>query len=473
MNTSDVETRLRATLEAKAATVIDDGLVVRGPSETSSRAVIGLSSPEPASGNRRLITAAVAAAAAVVVGIGGGLAVRRDAGPPETPLHTHPASPGFASPAPSPVWPLSADGRLPGPVAAEQLSTPESAAHAYLSDVVGLPATWPLRAVVTWSGRGRATAEYVVQDVAASLELAHDGNGLWFVSSATTEQVRAALVSHTETAADVRLSAGPRTPTDGLDIRLRALAADGRVLGDSIGHAAARSDTLSIRWNDDRERPVALRGDVLDDVDGDPSTPPVVVGHFALAIPGPPALALLPPGVDVHSSEPVFRTGGDVDTVAAAYLRSRFPDFPSPGVKIDGAVTRGHLGFVRWAVEADVARGTVILRRTEDRWDVVAATTDGVDLSGLRVEEGRLGGSITTDNINALFADVLQPDGAPVPSAPRPDGQPGAAYRFGTAGGPGEGALELDVVLPGGPVVVRASLVGGTILAVSEVVMAG
>ncbi|HUP84314.1 MAG TPA: hypothetical protein VM143_01480 [Acidimicrobiales bacterium] len=178
--------------------------------------------------------------------------------------------------------------------------------------------------------------------------------------------------------------------------------------------------------------------------------------------------AATPSGYDVLTAEPVFLGGvGVVDEVTRAYLKDRFPDYPSPGIKVDTARTRGRRAFARWEVADALAAGTLFLRQGEAGWDVIASTTDGIDLTGLRVEPGRVRGEARTTNINSMFADVLLLDGTPVPGAPRPDGQPGAEYRYATAAGPANDAVHIDVVIPS-QAVLRVGLVGGTILALSE-----
>ncbi len=180
----------------------------------------------------------------------------------------------------------------------------------------------------------------------------------------------------------------------------------------------------------------------------------------------------LPNGFDVTTATPLFSADGSPDEVGLRYLRDRFPDFPAPGVTADAAQTEGDSATVRWRTGDDggeIASGELYLRRSADRWAVVAAGTDGVDLSSLTYDGTRVAGTVRTTSDNSLFADVLDWQGQPVHRAPRPEGQPGAAYRLGTAGGPSNSELDLDVMNPRAPAVVRVSLVGGTVLSVSEV----
>lgn len=181
----------------------------------------------------------------------------------------------------------------------------------------------------------------------------------------------------------------------------------------------------------------------------------------------------LPAHFDLESATPVFVAPGDPDAVALAYMQSRFPDYPRPGVIVQPAAVDGNRAEANWTTggpdEGVLATGKLHLRLEGDWWTVVAATTDDVDLSGLSYDNVRVEGTIRTADEDALFADVLTWRGEPVHRAPRPEGQPGAAFRFGTAGGPGAGELALDVKHPMAPTVVRVHLVGGTLLSISEV----
>lgn len=257
------------------------------------------------------------------------------------------------------------------------------------------------------------------------------------------------------------------------------LAADGRVLSNAEtrvepqkeGQAGAAA-VVALQW-DGQEMAAVIRADVKDDHDGNPSTPDATIGHWTTALPalsgGPQGM---PAAVDYQTGEPVFRAPGSVDEVAESYLRDRFPDYPAPGVELEPAFTRGRDAVVTWSTGdsgGTLASGSLWLRRFDEAWAVMAAMTNDVDISALEVGEGRVRGRVTTENINSLFADVFQPDGTPAAGSPRPEGQPNAAYRFGTAGGPGRGSLDIDVPVEPGSAVVRVNLVGGTILSISEV----
>lgn len=372
------------------------------------------------------------------------------------------------------AWPLTDDEPLPGGVAREQLATPEAAARAYLQAVAQLPGDWPLGSID--ENDDAATVHYVLQDVPARVTLARDDTQLWYVTGASTEHLDVGAPTITETGVEVSVAGGIRAST-GARVRLTALAADGapldtqvvRVVPSDRRAGAAAAPVHGLRWSQ-TDLPAAVRADVLSDHDGNAASPEVVVGHWSAGI-APPAAAGLPQGVDLRTSGALFTAAGALDDVTAAYMRSRFPDYPTPAVRVDRARTRGTRAFATWAsgdASEPLATGLLVLTRTTEGWGVIAATTDGVDLSDVRAGDGRLRGRVVSEDDNALFADVLRADGTPVAGSPRPGGFPGADYRFGTAGGPGRGAIALDVPLAE-PAVLRVSLVGGTILSISEV----
>jgi len=194
----------------------------------------------------------------------------------------------------------------------------------------------------------------------------------------------------------------------------------------------------------------------------------------------------LPPWFDPATATVVFDTAYDEPRVAAEdYLRSRFLDFPAPGVMItDLSADDDGLATADWGALQELPpefryHGKVFLRLVDDSWDVVASTTDGVHLSGLERQDGRLAGEVTSEGVDMLALDVLGLDGEPVAGAPEPDGYPGAEYRFGTAGVSDTGPNSAGIAVPANievgdtPVIVRAQHVGGTLLSVAEVVFPG
>lgn len=185
--------------------------------------------------------------------------------------------------------------------------------------------------------------------------------------------------------------------------------------------------------------------------------------------------ATLPAGFDRATATPVFSGAGDERAVAQAYLDDRFPD---RAPIVDGTDRGDGFAHAEWRVVEDVdgsgasqaiASGDVLMREIDGGWAVVAATTDGLDLSTLSYDGERVRGSAFTASPNSLFADVLTPAGEPVRHAPRPDGfTEESSFRFGTAAGPGRGALPIDVEHRRAPAVVRITMIGGTMLSIAE-----
>jgi hypothetical protein len=168
---------------------------------------------------------------------------------------------------------------------------------------------------------------------------------------------------------------------------------------------------------------------------------------------------------DAASAPVVFSAEGDADAVADAYLRERFRDYPVPGVEIASITSDGAEATATWMTGGFGAApygGTILLRSDGETWGVLAATTDGVDLSEVAFDGRRVQGRITYTGIDILAVDVTNLAGEPVEGAPRPGGYPGAAYRYGTAGESDTGSFDLDLAATDEAVVVRAQYVGGT-----------
>lgn len=213
-----------------------------------------------------------------------------------------------------------------------------------------------------------------------------------------------------------------------------------------------------------------------------PVTTGVVVPEVAGPAIDPMILSLLPWHFDASNAVPVYAADGDAMYVAVGYLASRFPDSEALGVEI--AYLEEIDGFVlaRWAwglelnPEAEQVEqgrgGWLLLRPNETGFEVIASTTNSVDLSSVAYG-GELGGvSGTITGPGGLGVDVLTLEGTPVPSVPYPDGFfPKAAYLWGTAGVVDFSPLAFDVSPVSGPVIVRAHIAGGTLLSVSEFVL--
>lgn len=464
--TQDLESRLRETLASKANAIAASDLRQSSPHDAPAGV---LEADEHPSRRRPLVLAM--AAVALATGLTA-LVVTRDTGRQiDAPVAAGPATSTSPAGQASRAWPLNGDEPLPAPTP-EDPRTPDAVARSYLTEVVDLPADWPLQDLTHQDGT--AVVDYVLQDVPSQVRLARADNDSWYVTSAITELARPELVGSTAAGIDVSVAPGPRTYSNGMNVRVIAVATDGRELARTLVRAvppkkgeAGAAAIASLHWTG-VELAAAVRADVLDDHDDDPTTPDAILGHWTVGVATPQPTGL-PGGYDVLKAEAVhLGQSGDVDTVVLDYVRTRFPDYPSPGIEVEPARTRGRRAFARWEVREAETGGYFFLREADRRWDVIAATTDGMDLSQLRLEPGRVHGRVTTTNINSLFADVLLLDGSPVPDAPRPDGQPDAAYRFATAAGPANREVDIDVPVAA-PTILRVGLVGGTILAVTEV----
>ncbi|HEX4903893.1 MAG TPA: hypothetical protein VFU93_00485 [Acidimicrobiales bacterium] len=176
---------------------------------------------------------------------------------------------------------------------------------------------------------------------------------------------------------------------------------------------------------------------------------------------GPAAVASpLPTGFDVNTANPFFSAEGQAENVVEAYLRDRFPDYPSPGVSMEAPAEEGLVTRVRWSTgsetEGELASGDVFLRQVDGAWGVVATTTDDLDLSDLAYDGDRVIGTVTSTSDESLFVEVRDWRGDFVRQQPE---------RFG-----GEvGQLDVDVANRLAPTTVRILQVGGTVLSIAEV----
>lgn len=292
----------------------------------------------------------------------------------------------------------------------------------------------------------------------------------------------------TRRAADVPGRDGPRTSTRRSRRAVALVAVCAALLG--LGVAAVR--------NADRE-PSELT--TQPEPDPTATTPPTTSGSDAAEPPPdpvpaePPATpddwrALLPPGFVPDTAAALGHWPGDTDDPSAPadqaitrYLDSRLPDLlqmsPS-GIAIEvieesPTVTAHHVVF---AVDDRWVGHVVITRRTAHGVEVVAAIADSVDVTGLQRDTEAIRGAISSSGADLLAADLLDPDGVPVPGSPFPDGVTGNEPIFGTAGstratvpGADRSMLELDVPISptaAAPVTVRLRHVGGTWLSITE-----
>jgi hypothetical protein len=202
-----------------------------------------------------------------------------------------------------------------------------------------------------------------------------------------------------------------------------------------------------------------------------PGTP--VVPDPEPDVAGPLESSPLPAGFDPTTASAVFAADGDVDAVAQAYAEDRFDVARS--VTVDPAVVSGATATATWSfgegeAEGTIAQGQLFLREEPTGWVVTASLISEV-LLDVAHTGARVTGTASTTNINSLAVDVLTADGQPVPGAPEVGMTDVDGDRFGTAGMT-QGTASLDVDVPvDGPVVLRAWLVGGSVLGVAEVAL--
>lgn len=183
----------------------------------------------------------------------------------------------------------------------------------------------------------------------------------------------------------------------------------------------------------------------------------------------------LPEGFDPELVNPLLAMDGNPEEVATQYIESRLPYLNAGVSRVE---EQDGYTLVQWAwgqylVDSEPEpgqRGWLLMRPTIRGFEIIAATTDGIDLSDLRINEGSLQGVIESDTEEFIGADVLDLDDEPVASAPNPDGfTPEADFPWGTAGA-GTPPLTIDLPVPE-PVTVRVNRVGGTLLSISEVIL--
>ena len=248
-----------------------------------------------------------------------------------------------------------------------------------------------------------------------------------------------------------------RLPTTGRSRRPLLLAAAALVVVAAIGLG------LAVRGDDG--------GSSVGPADTPAPTTPAPTVPTPDPAPTPPGS--LPAGFDPATASALFRAPGEVGEVVDAYFADRYD--AAGTLAFDLPVVDGRQAVVRWRVSGDlegvIAAGDVLLREDADGWAVVASTIDDIDLSGVSHRGGRVTGPVTKTSLQSLALDVLGADGEPVDGSPLP-GTSGSTGRFGTAAmGTDLGTLDVDVPVDGEPVVLRAMLVGGSILGVAEVAL--
>lgn len=186
---------------------------------------------------------------------------------------------------------------------------------------------------------------------------------------------------------------------------------------------------------------------------------------------------LLPDGFDPEQGVPLFTQEGNPEEIATQYLETRIPFVDAGVARVE---EQDGYTLVQWAwgrlLDPDYQggdrgeKGWLVLRPILRGFEVVAATTDGVDLSDLTLRGGGVNGIVESDSGEFIGADVLSLDGSPVGSSPYPDGFfPDAMSLWGTAGASSP-PLTLDVPVSE-PVIIRVNRVGGALLSISEVIL--
>jgi hypothetical protein len=334
------EDEVRAMLARRAADVLP--APAAAPAEPPVD--IRLTDPGGPGGDGRWRFVAAAAAAVVLVAGVATFAATRDPGAPT-------AETGLAQPLGPPiVWPL--DDHVP----ADVLASPDTAAAAYLSEVVdGIDVSTLEPPVVDGD---TASVGYTLRGVPGAVELRLDG-GAWGVTGAINDAVDLDVVKAVDGGIVAELSLGPAARPD-MQLRLSAVTDAGTPAGvlsqfkyvDSgiisvvdgaapIGHEGDSvvllpgdpapehgQAMLAVILDDvDADSLAALRLDALADDDGDPATPDVVIGHATRAV-GDSRDA---PAADTPSGESPTSTAVDPATPPSAPTTAA-PAAPAAGV---------------------------------------------------------------------------------------------------------------------------------------------
>lgn len=191
--------------------------------------------------------------------------------------------------------------------------------------------------------------------------------------------------------------------------------------------------------------------------------------------------------VDTDATPALYRADGTPSQVAAQYLVTRLgaDAVDALGITVDEAAADGDLAVVRWAWsrspdgadgDDEALAGLVLLRQSDAGREVIAATIDGVEAE-VTYDGANVNGVVTTATGQTMFIDVVDAAGRPLPGAMNPDGVLTLGTGpVGTAGGPqppGQDSIEFGAYAPSRThIVVRVSLVGGTVLGVAELPIA-
>jgi hypothetical protein len=186
-------------------------------------------------------------------------------------------------------------------------------------------------------------------------------------------------------------------------------------------------------------------------------------------------LEQLPDGFDLDQATPVFAVDAGLEEAALRYLETRHL---LDNVGISRVVEQDNYTMVQWAWgrlldETELEQGEsgwLVMRPAGTGYEVLAATTDGIDLSDvIQTSTGHIIGGVISNTDQHLGVDVLNLDGTPVASAPNPEGMPDADFLWGTAAS-GTPPLGFDVQVSGA-VLLRVNRVGGTLLSISEIAL--
>ncbi len=287
----DFEAEVRAMLARRAGDVSPSP----APAVRGEMVAVAGAPATPRRARHRVVAAA--AAVAVVIGAATYLVAHEPAGPSTTTAAAPEAEPI--------VWPLHDD------VTADVLAAPETAAAAYLAEVVPDVAVPPtLEAPVV--DADRATVSYRLGDIPGRVDLRRDGPG-WGVVAASSDAVRIDAAPVANGRVEAMTVLGDAVETD-MVLRTSAVDASGNATvhsftavvlvatedGVQLEPTTGSATTLVLSPDDPEGRsialelplagsspPAAVRVDVLAPDDGDPATPEVVVAHATHAVDGP------------------------------------------------------------------------------------------------------------------------------------------------------------------------------------------
>jgi hypothetical protein len=428
---AEFEAELRAMLQRRAADVHPSRANVRvaraepSTGSTSSAAmVVRLDRPE----QRRI--ARISAALMLIAGAVGLATVAATGRPADTGSNTTTGGP------PVVIWPLG------DAVSPDQQATPESATHAYLSEVAGLGPDFPLdRSVIDGA---EATVDYTLEGTPSSVSLRQRDGG-WYVIGATNELAVIEWVAAPDgNQVDIEVKPGRRAaPVDRLRARLVDRSGevydtadveyeDGKRV-DPGGPPLADGSWQTYLFVGDKTEPVAVRVDVLSaNADTD-----AVVAHASVPVPGAPdALdpatvappATTAPPITVDPDPQPMPPGPDRLPALWADEGSSAADSGSSGLEgwpdaatallntvVDDESPKGPPSFADVSLDPDELTvrgrysmpdgdaGTFELVRLDDgRWGMTSLRSDDLDV----IEVGRTGARVQITLVSAKDADL-------------------------------------------------------------------